>query len=143
MTFHVLVPLEDADLATEALEYVLSTFPDADVTALHVVHPFEADVDPEVGFSGPWDGDWFETATEEAEALLDRARDLAAERGVTLSTAVEVGRPARAILDYVEEHDVDHVVVGSHGRSGVSRVLLGSVAETVVRRSPVPVTVVR
>lgn len=39
--------------------------------------------------------------------------------------------------------DVDHVAVGSHGRSGVSRLLLGSVAESVMRRPPVPVTVVR
>ncbi|MFW6265865.1 MAG: universal stress protein, partial [Halanaeroarchaeum sp.] len=44
---------------------------------------------------------------------------------------------------YVEETDVDHVVIGSHGRSGVGRILLGSVAERVVRRSPTPVTVVR
>jgi nucleotide-binding universal stress UspA family protein len=52
-------------------------------------------------------------------------------------------RPARAIVDYAEEHDVAHTVVGSHGRTGVTRVLLGSVAENVMRRAPCPVTVVR
>jgi nucleotide-binding universal stress UspA family protein len=42
-----------------------------------------------------------------------------------------------------EDHDVDGIVMGSHGRSGISRVLLGSVAETAVRRAPCPVTIVR
>jgi nucleotide-binding universal stress UspA family protein len=53
------------------------------------------------------------------------------------------GDPANEIVAYAEETDVDHIVVGSHGRSGLSRVLLGSTAEKVVRRSPVPVTVVK
>jgi len=44
---------------------------------------------------------------------------------------------------YAEDLDVDHIVMDSHGRSGASRVLLGSVAETVTRRSPVSVTIVR
>jgi len=46
-------------------------------------------------------------------------------------------------VEYAEESDVDHIVIGSHGRSGVSRILLGSVAESVVRRADMPVTVVR
>jgi nucleotide-binding universal stress UspA family protein len=66
---------------------------------------------------------------------LDPAREV--------ETAVGFGSPARTILDYVDEHGVDHVVMGSHGRSGISRLLVGSVAETVVRRAPCPVTIVR
>lgn len=54
-----------------------------------------------------------------------------------------IGKPAREIVRYAEEHDVDRILIGSHGRDGVSRILLGSVAETVVRRAPVTVTVVR
>ena len=46
-------------------------------------------------------------------------------------------------MTYAEENDIDHIVVGSHGRGGVSRMLLGSVAETVARRSSVPVTIIR
>ena len=53
------------------------------------------------------------------------------------------GKPAREIVSYAEKGDVDHIVMGSRGRSGLSRLLLGSVAETVVRRAPTPVTVVR
>ena len=61
----------------------------------------------------------------------------------SVETAIETGDPADMILDYVHEHDVDHVVIGCHGRSGVARWLLGSVAEAVVRRAPVPVTAVK
>ena len=79
--------------------------------------------------------------------MLADAVDLAREYdgNVTTTKVVEWGpnRPADAILDYVEANDVDHVIMGSHGRSGISRILLGSVAEIVARRSPAPVTVVR
>ena len=54
-----------------------------------------------------------------------------------------VGEDATEILNYVEEHDVDVVIVGSHGRSLPARILMGGVSETVVRRAPVPVMVVR
>ena len=54
-----------------------------------------------------------------------------------------VGKPAREVVSFAEENDVSEVVVGSHGREGVSRVLLGNVAEKVVRRAPVTVIVVR
>ena len=75
--------------------------------------------------------------------LLERATETAGGRGVTPETAVATGKPARLIVDYAEEHDVDHIVLGSHGRRGLARVLIGSVAETVVRRSPASVTVIR
>ena len=71
------------------------------------------------------------------------ATQRAAERGVDLQTAIETGRPSRMIVSYAEENDIDHIVIGSHGRTGASRILLGSVAESVTRRSSVPVTIVR
>ena len=54
-----------------------------------------------------------------------------------------VGKPAREVVSFAEENDVSEVVVGSHGREGASRVLLGNVAEKIVRRAPVTVIVVR
>jgi nucleotide-binding universal stress UspA family protein len=76
-----------------------------------------------------------QTALEQVERLVDDRMPL--ER-----TTVE-GSPAREIVDYATETGVDLVVMGTHGRSGVDRLLLGSVAERVVRRSPVPVLTVR
>jgi len=138
---HLLVPMDDSEQARRALEHVLETFPDAKITLLTVI-------DPTVGFSSgigaPASAEvWYESAKERAESRLEDARERAAEAGVEVATDIDTGRPARTIVDYAEEHDVDGIVMGSHGRDGVARVLLGSVAETVVRRSPIPVTIVR
>lgn len=74
---------------------------------------------------------------------FEEARDLADEHDVEIDTRTTVGDPSREIVAFAEEHGVDQLVIGSHGRSPMSRILLGSVAETVTRRAPVPVTVVR
>jgi len=58
-------------------------------------------------------------------------------------TTTETGRPAGPIVAYVEDNDVEHVVMGSRGRDDLSRVILGSVASNVVEGSPVLVTVMR
>ncbi|MFP4187941.1 MAG: universal stress protein [Halobacteriales archaeon] len=78
-----------------------------------------------------------------ADEYLGEFADEADERGFENEKAHVLGDPAREIVAYAEENNVDRVVMGSHGRDGATRVLLGSVAETVVRRSPTPVTVVR
>ncbi|MFB6270801.1 MAG: universal stress protein [Halobacterium sp.] len=82
----------------------------------------------------------------EVKAKADEATgyvaDAAAERGVDVEEHVTAGSPARAIRKFVEDNDVDLVVMGSHGRSGLSRVVLGSVAEKVLRRTRLPVLVV-
>ncbi|WP_087715253.1 universal stress protein [Natronolimnobius baerhuensis] len=61
----------------------------------------------------------------------------------TLERALEVVDPARTIVSYADDHDCSQMVFGSHGCEGLARFLLGSAAETVVRRSAVPVTMVR
>ncbi|WP_224333722.1 universal stress protein [Haloprofundus halobius] len=84
------------------------------------------------------------------DALDERAREIVAPVAETASAAdvpvvtdVVHGSPASGIVDYATEHDVDVIVVGTHGRRGVRRMLLGSVAERVVRNSPIPVLTVR
>jgi nucleotide-binding universal stress UspA family protein len=138
----VLVAVDESDQSDEALEWALSTFGDAELVALHVIDPVQGGAS--VGTGVPTASEaWYEDAEERAETLLADVAERAGERGVAVETRTEVGRPATVIVEVAEDADVDHVVTGSHGRSGVSRILLGSVAETVVRRSPVPVTVVR
>lgn len=84
----------------------------------------------------------FKNEHEKAEHVLESARESIPD-DVSVETDVEVGDPAQSIVEYADTNDADHIVIGSHGRQGVARFLLGSVAETVVRRSVVPVTVVR
>ena len=63
--------------------------------------------------------------------------------GVETHEAVRTGIPADTILEYVDEADIDMVVMSTHGRSGLDRFLIGSVTEKVVRSSPVPVLTVQ
>lgn len=142
MVARVLVPVDGSPLSEKALDYALSTFPDAEVIALTVIDPIDVVYRSEGG--GPLAGEkWFEHARARADDIVEVARKRADEAGVSVITDTAVGRPRRQILTYVDEHDIDQIVMGTHGRTGLTRVALGSVAETVVRRSPVPVTTVR
>ena len=142
MVTRVLVPLDDSPLAMRALDHALEEWPDTEVTVLHVVDPIDAVYESEVG--GPVDAEmWYESRIEATEALFDRARERATDAGASLRTATAVGKPGREIVRYVAANDVDHVVVGSHGPSGLERLVLGSVAERVRPQAEAPVTVVR
>ncbi|MFB6354248.1 MAG: universal stress protein [Halobacteriales archaeon] len=142
MSDRILVAYDESPQSRAALEHALSTYPEAEVTVLHVTDPREWIYPDELG-GGYYADEAFERAQETAEDLLADAEALARDRGREVSTAGATGRPANTIVEYAEEHDVDHIVMGSHGRTGFSRILLGSVAESVVRRSPVSVTIIR
>jgi nucleotide-binding universal stress UspA family protein len=142
MAKRVLVPVDESEQSLTALEYALGVHPDATFTLLHVIDPrdfrtyggIEGSIDMQQIANDEW---------EHARRVVDEAREQAEAHGVSATTEIITGKAPRAIVEFVEEHDPDLVIMGSHGRSGVSRVLLGSVAERVVRRSPIPVTVVR
>ena len=138
----VLVAYDGSPQSESALEYALGEFADENLTVLYAVDPGEAGYGARAA-TPSYSEEWYDQAREAAEETLAEAEERATAEGLTVDTTVEVGGPANAIVEYAEEEDVDHIVTGSHGRSGVTRILLGSVAETVVRRSPVPVTVVR
>lgn len=140
MVEKILIPIDGSEHATKALSYAFEEFPDAEVTVINVIDPIDVGYTSTVGMPG-YSEEWYEDSKENAEELFAEAQEKADEYGTTVSTITDVGQPAQTIVTAAE--DFDHVVMGSHGRSGVSRILLGSVAETVVRRSPVPVTVVR
>jgi nucleotide-binding universal stress UspA family protein len=138
----ILLPIDGSEQSKEALEYALEHFKDADITAINVIDPIEAGYTSQATVPG-YSEEWFEQAKKSAEELFATAQETADEYDHELDTVTEVGRPSRTIVDYAVDNDMDHIVMGSHGRSGVTRILLGSVAESVVRRSPVPVTIVR
>lgn len=137
---NVLVPIDGSDPSQAAIEHAVTTFPDAEITALHVVDPSMSVYRSDSHFNFER---LVELEEENAEELFETAREIADEHGVSIETDTVVGSPRREIVAYTDEHDVDQIVIGSHGRSGVSRVLIGSVAESIVRRASVPVTVVR
>ncbi|MEY7850220.1 universal stress protein [Natrarchaeobius sp. A-rgal3] len=136
MTRHLLVPMDDSDPARAALEYALTVIPNAEVTVVHAVDELET------GYGGGSATD-DSNATDDAEPdFFADVRAIADDHDRALETEVIEGTTAAAILEYADEAGVDGIVMGSEGRAGVSRVLLGSVAEAVARRSTVPVTIV-
>jgi nucleotide-binding universal stress UspA family protein len=137
---HVLVPIDDSPLATRALEHALTSYPEASITVLHVIDYIEESYSAKLLVG---EERLRERAEEKAERLFEDARELAAEYDTGVDTATAVGKPSREIVEYADDHDVDLVVLGSHGRRPLSRVLLGTVAESVVRRASTPVTVIR
>ena len=81
-----------------------------------------------------------EALEADGETALEDVREAS---GQTIATAVREGRPASEIGTHAREHDADLVAVGTRGRHGEHRFVLGSVAEAVVRNCPVPVLTVR
>ncbi|TMT86933.1 universal stress protein [Haloterrigena sp. H1] len=80
---------------------------------------------------------------EEAATAADEAKEAADREGVDATTDIRHGVPQEQIVDYAETNPVDMVIVGTAGRSGLDHLLSGSVAEEIVRNSPVPVLTVR
>ncbi|ELZ94679.1 universal stress protein [Haloferax sulfurifontis] len=79
----------------------------------------------------------------DAESALDQVERAADSQGVPAETHVLEGTPSREIVEFAERGECDLIVMGTHGRGGIDRLLLGSVAEKVVRASKVPVLTVR
>jgi nucleotide-binding universal stress UspA family protein len=84
-----------------------------------------------------------QSATEAAQALVKNAADRLSSCGLDISTAVIQGHARTSIVEYAEGWGADFVIVGSHGHGAFARLLLGSVAQAVVRHAPCSVEVVR
>ena len=135
----ILVPTDGSAGMTRVIDHAseLADVHDAAVHFLYVVNT--------ASFANlPMETSWESVTTmlrDEGEDALRAAEDRStADRVVT---AMREGPPSREIVDYATEEGCDLVVMGTHGRGGLNRLLLGSVAERVVRSSDVPVLTVR
>lgn len=142
MTFtRILCPIDFSDTSRRALEYAVSfaTWHRARLTVMHVAPSF----DPVVTASPQLGAPAQVVFPVREEDVLGRLREEAAAAGFPKAEAVaETGDPSRAILEAALSRPADLIVVGTHGRSGVERTLLGSVAERVVHKAPCPVLTV-
>jgi nucleotide-binding universal stress UspA family protein len=135
----LLVPTDGSDTATAALDVGIDLAV-ADGSRLHLLSVIDTGL-----FGGDLRADQFtESLTAAAEQVIDEARDRATDAGVgAVDTAVKDDNSvAEGIRSYAADADSDCIVVGTHGRTGLDRYLLGSVTETLIRTAPVPVLVV-
>jgi len=109
------------------------------------VTPSSWSLPPDVGVGlGSAGTHWLELLQREARERLDEFVDSASVEGFRADkTALLIGSPAKSLLDYAEAHNVDLLVLGTHGRRPLARLMLGSVTETVVHNARVPVLTVR
>ncbi|WP_331232493.1 universal stress protein [Natronorarus salvus] len=143
----ILVPTDGSRVAEVAVDHALSLAEQygAEVHALYV-----ADTDAIAYSLGTEQLDRIEQGNfqgmtdlrRDAEEATGHVKERAEELGLTVAERHAGGRPHRVIADYAEEKGIDLVVMGSHGRSGVRRALLGSVTERTLRSTHVPVLVV-
>lgn len=137
----ILLPLDGSALAEQALPYAIAQAEQfgATLILLRVLEPF-----PHFRGMSAADIDLIKEQTSEwAQEYLDQlVADIRAS-GVSAQAAIVEGRPSVTILQFSEENQVDLIVTCTRGRSGVSRWLMGSVADRVVRGATVPVLLVR
>lgn len=139
---HILVPIDGSDCSLQALE-VAAKFAreqQARLTICTVVDPAKASA---MAFGeASMAAACLDALDEEGKALV---QDAAGRVQVIWPSDVEVldGAPVDSIVDYARQGQVDLVIIGSHGRSGLQRLFLGSVAEGVIRNAAMPVMVVR
>lgn len=119
----ILLTTDGSELATRACEHGLwlADQVGATVHVVHVVLPEDA------------------SDTERADAAIEPVRSSADKRELTVNSSVRTGSPASEILEYAGEHGVDLIVCGTHGRTGIRRLVTGSVAGRVIRDAQVPV----
>ena len=139
---HILAPTDFSSASKKALAYAVgfaATF-DAKVTLIHVIEPMV--LPPEYGYLPPYSP---EDEARQVEAVRKQLLDIAAGwNGVRRSEVmVRVGNPSHEIVGAVSELEVDLLVITTHGRTGLRHMLMGSVAEKIVRHATCPVLVVR
>jgi nucleotide-binding universal stress UspA family protein len=140
----ILVPMDFSPPSEAALEYARSVAAryGASLHLLHVADdPYRAFYSAEA-FVPAIEGLRDEILTETTRCLTERLRPSdVAELGATAEAIV--GTPAGSIVEYASGNDIDLIVMGTHGRGGMAHLLMGSVAERVVRTAPCPVLTVR
>ncbi|NOX64098.1 MAG: universal stress protein [Chloroflexi bacterium] len=143
MYHRILVPLDGSLLAAQTLSHIGDLAAEgARVTLLQVVRRPMPVITPEVAAPMPLDDG--AQIIEEARAYLRSQASGVIDGHFTVDIdVIEADDVAAAIVQYAREHDVDLIMMSTHGRGGLSRLVFGSVAEEVVRQAPCPVWVLR
>jgi nucleotide-binding universal stress UspA family protein len=129
---------DDASRAVDAAARVLGDAPQRRVILLHVYrYPLVFSAAPAFVLAGE-----IVDLVREARAQLTQHAERFRERGITAEVVVEEGAPAESILRHAERHGADLIAMGTHGRSGLNRLFLGSTAERVLPQAPCPVLTV-
>ena len=139
----ILLPTDFSEFSSEATNYACA-FAEQFDAELHLLHVLEIhhSTTPDLAM-GLALLSRIEESREVAEKALEDVLDSKWAEGRKVVKATAEGPPFLEIIRYAKQHDVDLIVMGTHGRSALAHVLMGSVAEKVVRKAPCPVLTVR
>lgn len=141
---HVLIPLDGSALAEDVLERAVAFGKpmQTEYTLLQAINPVMLGYVPGA-YAPALDEQTFEEWQAEGRAYLEQIAARLRAEGLKVHVSIVIDQPAVAILDYARQHEIDVIAMATHGRGGVSRVLLGSVADKVVRGGNTPVLLYR
>lgn len=140
----ILAPTDFSSHADAALRYacgLAETF-SARLHLLHVLNEV-VPVGPDPLMASVLPPDYYRETEADSHAALAKKLDPAWGRPAAVETSVHWGQPVDVVVEYARTHGIDLIVIATHGRTGLSHVLLGSVAERIVREAPCPVLTVR
>ncbi|MEX0585155.1 MAG: universal stress protein [Pirellulales bacterium] len=140
----ILVPTDLSEFSQHAVRYgcEFARRFQSELYLLTVVQDVVALI-PEPGMAFPAPGEYLQELRDASQQALARVPEGAAAEGLQITREVRVGTPFLEIVRYARDIDADLIVIGTHGRSGLAHVLLGSTAEKVVRKASCPVLTVR
>jgi len=129
---HILLPLDGSEISESAIPHVEALALGCETKKVTIVHVVEQERYEGMLASGKRPGVYLQRTAKRLEA-----------KGISTNIKVLTGDPAEAIVSYAEKSPCDIIVMASHGRSGVTRWAIGSVADKVFRASSVPVLMVK
>jgi len=136
----ILVPIDFSPFSDYATDYAifLAQKYDAQISLFHVIVLYEADVDEEAHVKQL--EEIIKRKEENTNELFERHRQKFLNKNLNINSQITRGiSPANTILEYIDEHNYDLVLMGTHGRTGIKNWIYGSVTEKVVRLSKIPV----
>ena len=141
----ILYPTDFSDVSQKALGYIkqLKEAGSKGVIILHVINQRTIDNLQQHAVSGTIIEQWVKTVKEEANRSMMEIEKELKESGFEVTGKIKTGIPLREILRAEEEEDVSVIVIGSHGRTNIEEMFLGSVSEKVIRKCKKPVLVIK
>ena len=141
----ILYPTDFSDVAAKALDYIkhLKEAGSQEVVILHVINQRTIDGLMRHAVSDSHIDTWLKTAKTVAQESLAEMRKELEDLGFSVKTIIKTGFPWNEILNLEEQEAPSIIVIGSHGRSNIGEIFLGSVSERVIRRCKQPVMVIK
>ena len=136
----ILCPLDFSDASRNALRYAseFAKSMGSKIMLLNVIEPRPMAADMTLNYI-PLEEDLEKAAREDLEPIVEELK----AKGIDVQVDVMIGTPAEVILQQSIDFDASLMIMGSHGKTGLSRLLMGSVAEAVVRKAGIPVLIVK